>query len=305
VLLENSLADTCPPLRLLKTDENQRSSLLIEQLMHQAGLLFLSCFKAMNELCLTIPGRARIPEIVYRMVIYFSNSLILLRKLGTLQAEHEPTRDSQGPRHKRSRIEEREYIVNKCLANTLASIVRHLEWKVQQPGHADLLEGILFCILEHTGRLISEAVFAEHVATSENPGNITKNDDPRVSGSIKYESRYMVKVLHAALGDAGRRELVAQVLTAGKPNSNDQAHFGDSHLSSALSGDLLSLAKKLLQSTLMKSAVGGPDLETLRLPTPPIEETDSSVEVGEEVEKYGSEWLIESVWGIIGWDMIA
>jgi hypothetical protein len=259
----------------------------------------------MNELYLTIPGRAKMPEIVYRMVIFFSNSLNLLRKLGTLQAEHETAQDIRRPRHKRNRIEDGEYVINKCLANSLASIVWRLEWKAQQPGHADLLEGMLFSILEHTGRLVSEAVFAEHVVTSDNPGNITKKNEWKACESVKLESRYMVKILQAALGGSERRELVAQVMTAGKPNSNSQAHFSGSALSSALSSDLLSRAKKLLQSTLVKSVAGGPDLETLRLPTPPIEGAGLLVEVGDEVEKYGSEWLIESVWGIIGWDIIA
>jgi hypothetical protein len=278
---------------------------MIQQVMNQVSLSFLSCFKAMSHLSLTIPGRARVPEIVYRMVNFFSKSLNLLHKLSNLQAENEAAQDSRRPQPKRSRTEEREYIVNKSLANSVASIVYGLEWKVQQPGHADLLEGMLFCTLEHTGRLVSEAVFAEHVVTSDNPGNIMKNDDPLARGRVKLESRYLVRILEAALGGPTRKGLIARVLAAEKPSSNDQAHLGGSVLASALTGDLLSRTKKLLQSTLVKSAVGGPNLETLRFPTPPIEDLEPQAEIGDEVENYGSEWLIESVWGIIGWDIIA
>ena len=246
------------------------------------------------------------PEIVYRMVMFFKKALMLLHMLGELQVQYEASQACQGPRHKRSRLEEREYIVSKTLAASLASIAHDMEWKGGQFGHADLLEGMLFCIMEQTGRLLSEAVFAEHVATSDNPGNISKLGDPVPSGSIEHESRYMVQILQAALGGTTRRKAIAQVLNFGTSSSVGQAHAAAiAPRSSASPADLLSKAKNLLQSTLVKSAVGGPDLETLRLPTPPMEEAELITDVDEEIEKYGSEWLVHSVWGIIGWDMIA
>jgi hypothetical protein len=306
VLLESALSDTCLPLNLLRDDsEDHRTSKLIQQVMHQVRTSFISCSKSMTELCLTIPGRARNPEIVYRMVMFFNKALKLLHTICKMQAESEVARDNQRPRRKRSRAEEREYIVTKTLASSLASIACGIEWKVGQTGHADLLEGMLFCIMEQTGRLLSEAVFAEHVATSDNPGNISKTDDLVPSGSVKRESRYMVQILQAALGGIARRKLIAQVLALGKSSSFQQSHVAGSTLSSTPPSNLLSKVKKLLQSTLVKSAVGGFDLETLRLPTPPIEEAELAIEVDEELEKYGSEWLVQSVCGIIGWDMIA
>jgi len=258
----------------------------------------------MNELCATIPGRSKIPEVVYRMVMFFSKALDLLHNLGTLQAGHEVVQSAQRPRHKRSRVEEREFIVTKYLAKSLASIVSEIEWKAGQPGHADLLEGTLYCVLENVGRLLSEAVFAEHVAVSDNPGNISKTDNPIGSGSAKHESRYLILILHASVGGSRKRELIAQVLAQGKASSGGQPRVAESAMALALSGDLLYKAKKLLQSTLIKSAVGGPDLETLRLPTPPLE-VEMQVEIHDEVEKYDSEWLVQSLWGIIGWDLIA
>jgi hypothetical protein len=245
------------------------------------------------------------PEIIYKMVSFFNKSLNLLHNLSNLQTKHEAAQDNLRPRHKRSRTEDSEYIVNKYLANSLSCIVHSLEWKAQKPGHTDLLEGMLFCILEHTGRLVSEAVFGEHVATSDNPGNIAKYDALVASGSFKNESRYMVQILQAALCGSTRKELIAKVLTQGGTNEKIQFHLEGSTLSSALSSDLLFRTKKLLQSTLVKSAVGGHDLDTLRLPTPPIEELEPQVETSDEIEKYGSEWLIENVWAIIGWDIIA
>lgn len=245
------------------------------------------------------------PEIVYRMVMFFKKALMLLHMLGELQVEYEAAQACQGPRHKRSRLEEKEYIVSKTLAASLSSVAHDMEWKLGQCGHADLLEGILFCIMEQTGRLLSETVFAEHVATSDNPGNISKFGDAVPSGSIKHESRYLVQILQAALGGTTRRKAIAQVLNLDAPSSIGPVPAAISPRSSASPADLLSKAKKLLQSTLVKSAVGGPDLETLRLPTPPMEEAELTTDVDEEIEKYESEWLVHSLWGIIGWDMIA
>ena len=179
----------------------------------------------------------------------------------------------------------------------LVSIAYGLEWKVNQHGHGDLLEGILFLLLEHTGRLVSESVFGEHVAASENPGNITTNTIATRKEVVGSEARYVVQILHAALGASDRKDLVATVLAA--PKSNDGA-------SSTRSGDLalLSKVKKLLQSTLVRNTVGGEDLETLRLPTPPLERTRLPNGKGLQVERYGPDWLVETVWALIGWDLM-
>jgi hypothetical protein len=273
--------------------------------MHQVNISFLSCSRAMNELCTTIPGRTRMPVTVYRMVMFFKKALCLLHNLASLQATSETIPETQRPIQKRSRIEEREYVVTKSLANSLASIAYSIEWKPGQSGHSNLLEGILFCILEHTGRLVSEAVFSEHVAVSDNPGNISKVDDSIPSRSVRHESRYLVQILRAAMGGLNKKEVIAQALAANSSTSSMNGPLVGSTISSTLSADLLSKAKKLLQSTLVKAAVGGTDLESLRLPTPPIEEIDVPVEVDDPVEKYGSEWLIQSVWGLVGWDMVA
>lgn len=245
------------------------------------------------------------PEVVYRLVTFFKQALTHLHSLSTIQAEYEVARNCERPSHKRSRTEESEYIVTKSLASSLASIVCGIEWKAGQYGHAELLEGMLFCILEHTGRLVSEAIFAEHVATSDNSGNISKVNDPAPNESVKHESRYIVQILQAAFGGMQRRELIAHILASGKSISNGQAHLAGSASSLALSNNFFSKFKKLLQSTLVKSAVGGPDLETLRFTTPPIEETELVVEARDAFEKYGPEWLVQSVWSLVGWDMIA
>ncbi len=219
-----------------------------------------------------------------------------------LQEEHEIIQRDRRQRDKRPKVEEKEYAVNKYLTKMLASLAYSLEWKVGQPGHCELLEGILFSTIEHIGRLVSEVVFGEHVATSDNPGNITKSAHVAPKAPARSEARYIVQVLHAALGGTDRKSLVSQIL------ADKQTALGAYKTASSggLPGNLLLLSKvkRLLQSTLMKSTVGGEELETLRLPAPPQERMEVQNVVGIGAEKYGSDWLIETVWALIGWDLI-
>lgn len=269
--------------------------------MNQFALAFLACLIAIEDLCRTIPGRAKKAEIVYRLVMIFKQGLALLQTVSDDQAAHEATAQGHSTRHKRQRTVVGEYLVSKYLAKALATIAQNAQWKVQQPAHTEILEGLLFSILEHTGRLVSEAVFGEHIATSDLPGNITQNSSPVVRGFVRPETRYIVQVLHATTGAGNRSGLVTQMLAAGKTPLNAQSRTINGN-SPDVFGDLLSKTKKLLQSTLVKSAVGGPDLESLRLPTPPLDMSDVAQEDG--VEKYGKDWLIEMVWGLVGWDIV-
>ena len=304
-LLDSALSDCCLPLRLLKIDSDDAQSLKLFQLvMNQAVLGYLSCFEALNLLCRTIPGRKQKPDVIYHMVMFFSAALNCLQTVSTLQTEHEIVQDCRRLHHKRGRMEEVEYAVNKYLAQALAWILQNLDWKVCQPGHSDLLEGILFLVLNHTGRLLSDSVFEEHVATTDTPGNITVRKIAPLTKATKLESRYIVQVLHAAIGGGSRKELVAQVLMANNPNKVN-AHKGLENPagSAAVAGDLLSKAKFLIQSTLVKSTVGGVGLDSLKLPSPP-EEAFSHPIVSSDLELYGSDWLIEIVWALVGWDLV-
>ncbi|KAK0125449.1 hypothetical protein ONS95_000537 [Cadophora gregata] len=297
-LLENCFFDCCLPLKKLKTNsEDSRSLLLLQQLMHQTALSFLSCFRAMNQLFLTIPGRTKQREVVSRMVMFFSKAVDFLQTVSTLQSEDEQIQQSRNMRNKRPKLEPAEYAVNKYLAHVLVSIAERLEWKSDQTGHSDILEGMLLVVIQHTGRVISDCVFGEHVAASDRPGNISNSPDAPVNGFVRPESRYMTRILHATLGGLDRRELVIDVLAR-------SASVGKSSLSgSATTGDILRKAKKLLQSTLLKSTIGGLELESLRVPRLPTE-ISLVDDATTNVLKYGKEWLLETVWGLIGWDMV-
>lgn len=302
-LLETSLSDCFLPFKFFKLVEREKRTLnLLQKVVNQIGLSFLACFVAFNELCRTIPGRAKKSELIFQLVMFFTKTLEFLKMLCGLQEEHEIIQRDRRQRDKRPKVEEKEYAVNKYLTKMLASLAYSLEWKVGQPGHCELLEGILFSTIEHIGRLVSEVVFGEHVATSDNPGNITKSAHVAPKAPARSEARYIVQVLHAALGGTDRKSLVSQIL------ADKQTALGAYKTASSggLPGNLLLLSKvkRLLQSTLMKSTVGGEELETLRLPAPPQERMEVQNVVGIGAEKYGSDWLIETVWALIGWDLI-
>jgi hypothetical protein len=302
-ILDTSFFACCTPFYLLKTNTEEGRTLdLVQRIMNHVGLSFLACFKSFNELCRTIPGRAKKSELTFKLVMFFNKTLEFLRTLNGLQAEHQASSIYEKRANKRARAEESEYAVNKYLAKMLSSVAYSIEWNAQQPGHSDLLEGILFTILEHTGRLVSQEIFNEHIAASDSPGNITQGVTPSSKQAACAEARYIVQILHAAVGTTERKELVSQVLAAGKTYSRH--HDEQSSANDVLSSDLLLRVKKLLQSTLVKSAVGGEELETLRLPTPPAERTEVSVQDFSAMSRYGSDWLVETVCALVGWDLV-
>jgi hypothetical protein len=273
--------------------------MLLQQLMYRVELCYRSCFSALNNLCRTILGRQKRFDIVYRLVMFFNKAMGHLQTLCSKQAKHELDERLQ-MQNKIVGVVDDEYAVNKYLTQTLVSITQ-VEWMVGQPGHSDILEGILFSVLEHTGRLLSNAVFKEHVATSNRVGNITKGGSPILPEAAKLEARYLVPVLHAAMGRSpARKELIAKVLADSRTASAEQAR---PRVSSLSNHDLFQKAREMVQNSLLKSAVGGEELEGLRLPTRPEDHVEYAPGVDICVEKYGTEWFLESVWALVGWEL--
>lgn len=268
--------------------------------MHQIVHGFQSCFNALNDVCRTIIGRSKRLDIVYRLAMFFNTALDHLHKVCTLQAENEG--DSKRKTRKRRSKTDAEYAVNKYLGQALISITR-LEWTAGSPGHSDILESILFSILAHTGRLVSNAVFNEHVAVSDNVGNITLDDTDTPRPGAHLEARYFIPILREAIGTTNdRRDLISRVLCHGGRDSKNQRQATRPHMQEAAAKSLLIKARKLLQETLVKFAVGGEELHSLAMPENPGH-LDDEVEPIYDAEKYGREWLLESVWAIVGWEL--
>lgn len=302
-LLETVLDDCTFSLSSLKCSDDIRAVRLLQQLMCQIVLGFRSCTSALNELCLTILGRSKRLGIVYRLVMFFKKSLDHLRMTCTMQAdsEIEGRRKTRSKRNKGPKTDS-EYAVNKYLCQALISITQ-IEWKVGNPGHSEILEGILFSILDHTGRLVSNAVFNEHVAISNKPGNITLRHPEPMSDTASLEARYFMSILDAAVGgSSSRKEMIARILCDGRGDLKNQNHQTSVQELTSPSYDLSTKARKRLQETLVSCAVGGEELDKLSLPTRP-DDVDCSHGPSSCAEKYSSEWLLESVWAALGWEL--
>jgi hypothetical protein len=236
-------------------------------------------------------GRTKKNDIIYRMTVFLQKTIAFLHDV----CQAQEYRESKVPQRGGSGVQDTvEYVVNKYLATSIASMIGDLAWEPGKPGHSELLEGILYTILSHTGKLVSIALFDEHVVRSANEGKVTENNQPPPVDTAKFESRYIIQILYTALGGATRTELVSQVLAAGRPTIIKK---GD--------GDLATKARLLLQSTLVNKSTGGVDFETLRVPQLPAEDAVVPDElVDHSVEKYGPAWLVEMAWALVGWDMV-
>ncbi|TVY42985.1 hypothetical protein LOCC1_G003917 [Lachnellula occidentalis] len=302
MLLENALADCSPLLSLRKGNQDPQTCEFLQKLMHHQFFLgFQSCFVALDQICRTIPGRTKKGVLVSKMVMFFDKALDSLQTFGNIQAEMQEAQHSRRLRNKRAKTEEGEYAVNVYLGRALSAIVSRLEWQVGKPHHSEILEGILSSILKHTGRLLSEAIFSEHVASSTNPSHITQETAPFKPPTASPESRYIIQILRAALGSVEKKELVAKVLASDRKNLDHLRRINSLAPSSSLRRDLVSNKMMLIQSTLTKFAVGGDDLASLEMPTM-IDDGNLSVEAVDKVELHSPEWLIGEVWALIGWD---
>ncbi|RFU24830.1 hypothetical protein B7463_g11509, partial [Scytalidium lignicola] len=296
----------------IQTIHDRQTEVLFQLLFCHLDLTYQSCFRSLTCLCQTIPGRAKRHTIVYGLVKFFGDALAQLTLFCTSQAELdlniEQRRDP-----KRARIEKSskgENIIIKGLSNCLVSILLNLEWKQGQISHTDVLEGILFFILRRTGAIISEIAFREQVASSDLPGNIAKMDGSEKrtqQHAARFECRYMWQIIQAALGrsDTTRKELIMKVLAGSTTSATRRAVATPLE---GLVGGLLEKEKRRLQSTLVQSIIGGgPTLafqDVLKLrPKPETEDVEPPNEC-DDLEKNGSNWFIDSIWALVGWDMM-
>ncbi|KAG9247282.1 hypothetical protein BJ878DRAFT_205551 [Calycina marina] len=318
LLLEAAVNECCAPFWSLKCSSDVRILSLIEQLMRQMIHCFEACFNGLNEVCRTILGRKYKVNIVHHMVRFFGHALDCLHDLCTVQEEHQSRwvkrRRGIGYSHASGSMMEspelgdpiskgsEEYAINNHLSSALASMT-YMPWAPSQPGHRDLLEGMMYYIIEHSGRLLSVTVFREHVAMSDLPGNITKNDSRPEIPTARLENQYMIKILASAVGTScARKELVAHVLGDERPRVSIYTNLWKA---SERTSEILTKARMKIQNSLLRSTVGGEIMDSLRLPPPMAPEVDVINLLGEQErpEKYGAEWLLDSMWALVGWDI--
>ena len=254
--------------------------------MHQVTLGYFASFEALNEIAETIPGRKKRFDVTHRLVSFFRTALGHLNSVSTLQNELESDMTGR-PNKKRLKKEVSEYAVNKYLTKTLVQICQ-IDWKTGMLGHHEILEGILCGVLSHTGHLLSHLCFKEHVAGSEKQGNISMGIPSSRTVATKFEFRYIIPILHAALGGNSKKDLIAKILAQRKGRAGDT------------NGDMIWKAKKKMQEQLVKSAIGS-DTEGFEWLAPP--ETAEVYTTEANAEQYESEWFLQSVWALVGWEL--
>jgi hypothetical protein len=290
-LIDDALSSCLMPIWQHKCDDESQTVGLLQQLMYQISRGYLAAFEALNELVMTMPGRKKRGDVISGLIDFFFKALNYLKSISKLQAEQENEEKGRlRTTGKRARTEPGEYAVNKYLSRTLVRICQ-IEWKSGNVGHSEILEGILSAVLIRTGHLLSHVVFEEHVAGSDKQGNISMERPSSPNMAAKFEFRYIIPILHAALGGSTstRKELVMNVLADTKSTRR------------ASSAPLLATAKKRMQETLIKSALGV-DLEGLKVLAAPEEVYSPGVSY--RVEQYESEWFLESVWALVGWELV-
>ncbi|CZS95585.1 uncharacterized protein RAG0_05184 [Rhynchosporium agropyri] len=290
-MLDKAIPDCCLPLKSLKANSADLKTLrMLRYLLDCIRRSFHTCFDGMNQLFSTIPGRMKQRVVINRMIMFFQKSLDFLSTISALQSEeNEHTQQIQSTRNKRAKLDKVEYAVNRYLAQTLAFIAKQIDWEEGKIGHSEVLEGMLVVAIQRTGRCIKDAVFGEHILA------------PR-SVVIRPETRYIVQVLYATLGGANKKELISLVLSKEQPSRNSSSG-SNVPSGSVISGQLLNKVRKQLQEILLESTLGGVDLEIMQLPTIPSDLGDIE-DTSDKEEQYGKEWLLERVWGLIGWDMV-
>ncbi|KAM3084491.1 hypothetical protein ACMFMF_001847 [Clarireedia jacksonii] len=258
------------------SDKNNTSITLLRYLFCEIARGYRTCFQTLDRSQRSIAGRnskatANIP---YLLCSFFNNILDYLHKFCKVCAEsHRPQEASS--------VEDTHFLVTKFIAQMLISIIRNIEWKAERSTHRDILEGIISTIVEHAGTLLSLGIFGEDIGVSNLPGNISNKAETRnYCNVIYYESRYLVPILRAALDVEREKKMIT---TRGVREK----------------------AMKKVQRALTKSTIGG-NLATLKMPAK-LEMDEESLLMPElpHHKTFSTEWLVESLWVLVGWEVEA
>ncbi len=186
------------------------------------------------------------------------------------------------------------------LSQLLASLLSNLDPK--KPAHTELLEGILYHLLQRAGQTLHAFVFAEKESESEaeaekrtdapptttEPQPITTDFDTAIKkAATRHEAKYLIWILKKALAFIDANPSCEQ------PPTNKT--------------DLEDAARTRLQYTLLKAIFGAGRSDFgmgLNLPR----DVDSRVEVDTDVpsvsEEETSEWFKRELWMLVGWEVL-
>jgi hypothetical protein len=276
-LLEDALSACSMKFKSLKVgDEDSTSIALLRYLFCEIARGYRTCFRTLDRSQTSIVGRnskatANIP---YLLCSFFNNILDYLHKFSKTLAEGHQSQEV-------SSVEDTQFVVSKLITQMLISIIRDTEWKTERSTHRDILEGVISTIVDHVGILLSLSIFGENVGDSNLPGNISNETDTRsYSDLISYESRYLVPILSAALDVEKEKEMIT-------PRGAREK------------------AMEKVKRALTNSTIGA-NLATLKMPAKlEMDEEPLSMPEIPHHKTYSTEWLVESLWALVGWEVEA
>lgn len=252
--------------------------------------------RGLSHLCRDITGRRCKGQIIYSLVQFFVGVLDHTRNLCTAQVSLHP---NQPPLGIKSENMARISSVIRELSRFLGNILISPEFQKSNVHCFEVLEGIIACMLDRIGRLVSQTVFTENLALSKRPGCISSPDhDPSILPAnqkvVEVEGHALLLVLKYAMVDNGdnRPIILTEILRRTNFSVNNPK-----------SGFLIEKSRNSLQKTLLRGIFGenSDDFrDALKVPKHPEE----YVNVQSGAQESGANTFIESVYSIVGWDTL-
>lgn len=270
--------------------------------LDMVAVVFNLSLKGLALLCRDITGRRFKDEVISSFMDFFITVLSQLRTCCLQEAQlklssinHENTHDGQNSMTGQG---EMAAPFARGILGLLFNVVASPEFNKTHPSHIELLEGILSILLDQVGALLSHAVFGEYLCSSSAPGAISSANEYTIDSveeyAVELRGRYLTSVLKVAMaGESGSHRLSLLGILPGAA------------VPGTIAGKevLLTRAKRRLQATLMKGLFGDDCekfLDVLRKPAlekPPDHDAAP-------LPTNPSNSFVESVWSLIGWDMI-
>ncbi|KAF5877684.1 uncharacterized protein Bfra_002052 [Botrytis fragariae] len=281
VLSWKAISDCIPKyINVRGTNYHTKDIKCLAHLMSEIVECQKSCVGVSTEHYKTIAGRelVRKSNITYFMCSFFDKALNEMHRLCITKAKLPIRSDNSASDRVEVSADNNEPLMIRFLANLLISILRNISWQQKNDLHKQTFEGMLAIILDHTGKMLSEIIFKEDVASSRLPGNVSSGEPfLRLSpNESTLKSKYLIYILEMAL------------------------KIQKENMGTGPTEELLKVAKKKIQNTLKNSIIGG-NLSGLKVPDQIVEEPVDIPEL-EGLEMYGEEWTIQCVFTMIEMD---
>jgi hypothetical protein len=281
----------------------------IQQTFAAVAAVFNLCLKGLTHLCRDITGRSSRGQVIYsliRILVTVFEELHNLYHPSAINGQLVLTKQHNLRTHYVAETTLKETLMTQILAKELSILLVNLltanEFEIKVPNKSiiELREGLLAALLQKVGRILSQVVFGEQVASSTLLGHISaaeKEDFDRTElNAAQLEAQHLGWVLERlkAWNDQNPHMaiLLAKVLTKGE----DTSKVG--------SGYLLNAANQRLQHTLLKEVFGEDGQEFIKALKIPVYDSEESPLEAIPIKGRSTDAFVESVWASVGWDML-